>query len=515
MQSNYEIYKNLSKDLKNILKKLDNENQNILDNLDKYVDIEKIKCFNENNTILSTINDLVAQLDNNLELSNIGKEETLESATENLNKTIKEEIEKVEKVVNDTQEFLDSSVIIEKDILDEQFDNIISVTEKIMNMLQGVNINEEETNMINSIIQDKMDAEERQIETIKTETENIMSKNHKVIFEDDLLRNYCEFLKNELMKTNEVLFRLKNIYENNKPILTNSENISLGLLIDILEQQQEGLSLAYSQIESILTVTITEKVEDEVISLDSEEEESNDEQSEIDNIVDALKNEDLSQEDVVDKIVQIYNKQKKELDSAREKLEEQMYNYEIDNKEKDADTLKYKNYCSMLNKSFWEARYSASLDNIKYPSALYEKTVKEHQNDYLIENYNLSLSAVEEFIEDYKNKYADDIYMDEIYEQALVLLKDESTLSVKELCDESSGLSILDQKAYDLLEDDLNEVIKEIGLVKAEENIDESVDVAEYKKSLRISKLVDRKNIIEKQLYNLSKRAEKLENNEQ
>ena len=105
--------------------------------------------------------------------------------------------------------------------------------------------------------------------------------------------------------------------------------------------------------------------------------------------------------------------------------------------------------------------------------------------------------------------------MDEIYEQALVLLKDESTLSVKELCDESSGLSILDQKAYDLLEDDLNEVIKEIGLVKAEENIDESVDVAEYKKSLRISKLVDRKNIIEKQLYNLSKRAEKLENNEQ
>ena len=53
--------------------------------------------------------------------------------------------------------------------------------------------------------------------------------------------------------------------------------------------------------------------------------------------------------------------------------------------------------------------------------------------------YNISLAAVEEFIEEYKNKYADDIYIDEIYEQALVLLKDESTLSVKEgeknLCD--------------------------------------------------------------------------------
>ena len=514
MQSNYELYKKISEELKNNLNKISSENQNILDNLDKYVDIDKINYFNENNTIISTINDLIAQLDNNLELSNIGKEETLESATANLNKTIKEEIEKVEKVVNDTQEFLNSSVVIEKDILDEQFENIINVTEKIMNMLQGININEEETNMINSIIQDKMDDEEKQIEIIKVETENIMSKNHKVIFEDDLLRNYCGFLKNELMKTNDVLFRLKNIYENNKPILTNSESISLGLLIDILEQQQEGLSLAYSQIESILTISITEDTEEEV-SMDSDVEEIQDEQSEIDNIVDVLKNEDLSQDDLVDKIVQIYNKQKKELDSAREKLEEQMYNYEIDNKEKDADTLKYKNYCSMLNKSFWEARYSASLDNIKYPSALYEKTVKEHQNDYLIENYNLSLSAVEEFIEDYKNKYADDIYMDEIYEQALVLLKDESTLSVKELCDESSGLSILDRKAYDLLEDDLNEVIKEIGLVKAEENIDESVDVAEYKKSLRISKLVDRKNIIEKQLFNLSKRAEKLENNEQ
>jgi len=513
MQSNYELYKTLSEELKNYLKKLSNENQNILDNLDKYVDIDKINYFNENGTILSTINDLVAQLDNNLELSNIGKEETLEGATENLNETIKEEIEKVEKVVSETQEFLDSSIVIEKDILDEQFENIINVTEKIMNMLQGVNINEEETNMINSIIQDKMNEEEKQIEAIKIETENIMSKNHKVIFEDDLLRNYCSFLKNELMKTQEVLFRLKNIYENNKAILTNSENISLSLLIDILEQEQDGLSLAYSQIESILTITITENVEEEV-SLDEDEEEIKDEQSEIDNIVEVLKNEDLSQDDVVDKIVQIYNKQKKELDNARVKLEEQMYNYEIDNKEKDADTLKYKNYCSMLNKSFWEARYSASLDNIKYPSALYEKTVKEHQNDYLIENYNLSLSAVEEFIEDYKNKYADDIYMDEIYEQALVLLKDESTLSVKELCDESSGLSILDRKAYDLLEDDLNEVIKEIGLVKAEENIDESVDVAEYKKSLRISKLVDRKNIIEKQLFDLSKRAEKLENNE-
>ena len=513
MQTNYEVYKKLANELKESLSKITNENQSILDNLDKYVDVDKINYFNENNTILITINNLIDQLNNNLELSNIGKQETLESATKNLNDTIKEEIDNLEKVVSDTQEFLDSSKVIEKDILDEQFENIMSVTEKILNMLQGININEEETNMINSIIQDKMDEEETQIETIKAETEKIMSKNHKVIFEDDLLRNYCVFLKNELIKTNDVLLRLKNIYENNKPILTNSESISLGLLIEILEQQQEGLSLAYTQIESFLTITIEEDSNEEV-KLDNDDGEDTSAQSEIDSIVDVLKNEDLSQEDLVDKIVKIYNKQKEELDSAREKLEEKMYSFEIDNKEKDADTLKYKNYSSMLNKSFWEARYSASLDNIKYPSALYEKTVKEHQNDYLIENYNISLAAVEEFIEEYKNKYADDIYMDEIYEQALVLLKDESTLSVKELCDESNGLSILDQKAYDLLEDDLNEVIKEIGLVKAEENIDESVDVSEYKKSFRLNKLVDRKNIIEKQLYNLSKRAEKLEDGE-
>ena len=513
MQSDYKEYKKLSDNLKENLLSLSNKNNNILEKLDKYADADKVNYFNENSTILSTINDLINQLDGNLELSNIGAQDTLESSTKKLNDTINEEINNIEAVVNDTQEFLSSSIVLEKDILDEQFENIISVAEKISNMLQGVNINEEETNMINSIILDKMNEEEKQIESIKTETKSIMSMNHKVIFEDDLLRNYCNFLKIELFKTNEVLFRLKNIYENNKPILTNSESISLGLLIEILEQQQEGLSLAYTQIESFLTITIEEDSNEEV-KLDNDDGEDTSAQSEIDSIVDVLKNEDLSQEDLVDKIVKIYNKQKEELDSAREKLEEKMYSFEIDNKEKDADTLKYKNYSSMLNKSFWEARYSASLDNIKYPSALYEKTVKEHQNDYLIENYNISLAAVEEFIEEYKNKYADDIYMDEIYEQALVLLKDESTLSVKELCDESNGLSILDQKAYDLLEDDLNEVIKEIGLVKAEENIDESVDVSEYKKSFRLNKLVDRKNIIEKQLYNLSKRAEKLEDGE-
>lgn len=513
MQSNYEIYKKLISELRERQSNILDENNNVLNGLDKYVDVDKINYINENNTILLTINDLINQLENNLELSNIGKKETLASATLNLNNTIKEEIDNIEKVVKDTQDFLNSSIVIEKDILDEQFENIIALTKKIMNMLQGVNINEEETNMINSIIQDKMDNEESQVEIIKEETEKIMSKNHKVIFEDDLLRNYCDFLKNELYKTNEVLSKLKNICENNKPILTNSENISLSLLIDILEQQQEGLSISYSEIESFLTISTTESVVEEDNDVNNNDI-VDDDKEELDDIIDVLKNEDLSQNDVLDKIVEIYNKQRKELDSAREKLEEKMYNIEIDNKEKDADTLKYKNYCSMLNKSFWEARYSASLDNIKYPSALYEKTVKEHQNDYLIENYNLSLNAVEEFIEEYKNKYADDIYMDEIYEQALVLLKDESTLSVKELCDESTGLSILDQKAYDLLQDDLNEVIKEIGLVKAEENIDDSIDIAEYKKSLRLNKLIDRKNIIEKQIYNLSKRAEKLENNE-
>ena len=513
MQSNYEIYKKLISELRERQSNILDENNNVLNGLDKYVDVDKINYINENNTILLTINDLINQLENNLELSNIGKKETLASATLNLNNTIKEEIDNIEKVVKDTQDFLNSSIVIEKDILDEQFENIIALTKKIMNMLQGVNINEEETNMINSIIQDKMDNEESQVEIIKEETEKIMSKNHKVIFEDDLLRSYCDFLKNELYKTNEVLSKLKNICENNKPILTNSENISLSLLIDILEQQQEGLSISYSEIESFLTISTTESVVEEDNDVNNNDI-VDDDKEELDDIIDVLKNEDLSQNDVLDKIVEIYNKQRKELDNAREKLEEKMYNIEIDNKEKDADTLKYKNYCSMLNKSFWEARYSASLDNIKYPSALYEKTVKEHQNDYLIENYNLSLNAVEEFIEEYKNKYADDIYMDEIYEQALVLLKDESTLSVKELCDESTGLSILDQKAYDLLQDDLNEVIKEIGLVKAEENIDDSIDIAEYKKSLRLNKLIDRKNIIEKQIYNLSKRAEKLENNE-
>ena len=509
MYQEYEKYKLSLEELTQKVNELNSLNVNILNKLDTYTEKESFDYLNENSFLLSNINDTLKNINNNLTMSNIGVTETLGESTKKLNTTIDNELKNMSKIIESTKEYFKIDNVVEKDIIDEQFESIIELCDKIIIMLQGIAFNEEESdsNMISLIIKDKIIDEKSQIQSIKDETINLKNICHKELFNNSMLDIYCEFIKVELEKTSILIIRLKNILEYNKSILTNSETITLNLLIEILEQQQEELTISYNQLNSFTNVDTSITPVEEIPS-----EESSYNQDSIYVILDSLKNSNGTTEDVINKLEELYNSQKKELNEAREALEKKMYNMEINSKEKEADTLKYKNYNSILNKSFWEARYSASLDNIKYPSALYEQTVKEYQNDYLIEHYNVSLMAVEEFIEEYKNKYADEIYMDEIYEQALALLKDESTGSVKELCDESTGISILDQKAYDLLQDDLNEVIKEIGLVKKEENFDDSLDVAEYKKSLRLKKLIERKNIIEKNIYTLSKKAEKLEN---
>lgn len=92
-----------------------------------------------------------------------------------------------------------------------------------------------------------------------------------------------------------------------------------------------------------------------------------------------------------------------------EELRDEFSNNNL-NDNQELDIIKYKKYCTILNNSFWEARERTSLEEIKYPSALYEKTVKEFQNQILIENYNISLESIEKFLDDYNKKYAEDIY---------------------------------------------------------------------------------------------------------
>ena len=114
-------------------------------------------------------------------------------------------------------------------------------------------------------------------------------------------------------------------------------------------------------------------------------------------------------------------------------------------------------------------------------------------------------------LEDYKTKYASDIYMDEVYEESMNQLKEETLATTDEICDESYGLSLLDKRAYIILNDNLTEIIKELALAKKEENLDTFIDLSEYRKSVRISALMEKKELIEQQMYIIEQRRNKLE----
>ena len=177
----------------------------------------------------------------------------------------------------------------------------------------------------------------------------------------------------------------------------------------------------------------------------------------------------------------------------------------VDEKQKEIDTKEYRNNFTKLNKSFWEARAKASNEGIKYPSSLYEKKVKEYQNNYLIDNYNISLEALEREVEDYKVKYASELYMDKVYDEAIYILKEETLASIDEMCDESNGISMLDLKALEILNNDLMDVIREIGKVKDDENLNGFIDIEEYRKSVKLNSLMDKKEMIERRI-NIIKR---------
>jgi len=70
----------------------------------------------------------------------------------------------------------------------------------------------------------------------------------------------------------------------------------------------------------------------------------------------------------------------------------------------DEDIVIFNYLTKLLNESFWESRYQVSKLGIKYPSNLYEKTVKEYQNKYLIEKSNITLEELKNKIEYYKEK---------------------------------------------------------------------------------------------------------------
>ena len=191
--------------------------------------------------------------------------------------------------------------------------------------------------------------------------------------------------------------------------------------------------------------------------------------------------------------------------------EESINNADV-NEEKsqeDIDTIEYKRNYSLLNKSFWEAREKVAEEKIKYPSSLYEKKVKEYQNQFLIDGYNISLEEVEYNIERYKDKYASRIYMDSIYDRALYKIKENNDYSIDEICDETNGVSLLDKTVYQILSDELVSINHQL-LISDDINNTEFKEVSEYKKELNNKKLNDKKNIIKEQMEIISKKAKEM-----
>ena len=101
--------------------------------------------------------------------------------------------------------------------------------------------------------------------------------------------------------------------------------------------------------------------------------------------------------------------------------------------------------------------------------------------------------------------------MDEVYEEAVNQLKNETLLTIDEMCDESLELSQLDKKAYIILNDRLMDVIRKIGYIKADESLDDFIDLAEYKKNAKLNELLVIKDIIEYNMNLIIKKRDEIE----
>ena len=209
---------------------------------------------------------------------------------------------------------------------------------------------------------------------------------------------------------------------------------------------------------------------------------------------------------IIDEFKNLIKKLENNLENHKEKMDKKIED-KLTPEEK--DTLEYKKNYSLLNKSFWEAREKVASEKIKFPSSLYEQRVKEYQNKFLIDNFNISLEEIEYNIDNYKEKYASNIYMDGIYDRALSNIKNANTYSIEEICDETNGISLLDRHVYNILSDDLNDIICKLTISDA---IDDSEfkEVSEYKKEINTKKLLNKKSMIENQMSIIENKAKLL-----
>ncbi len=485
----------------------------------------------ENNKAINVINEQIEVLRNNVDkLFEISKypiiKKDLNKLTKNLHDILAKECKKifdlaeeVDYILNEqSYDFSDSKTIVASSL-----ESLYNLADKINSMLQGIVFDDKQSaSSIKKLIEKNVSTETKRINFISSLATEMMNIDYDTLIETNKLEELCTNIDEEIRISNDKISELQDILQDD--IDSQTFILSIGLFIEVLEEKIDELNRVLNQLNYIINISNISKktnINDEAIDDDNKNDlvDAIDEETKrillfgqkVSETLENLKKQNSSSKEIVRCLSNLYFEEHKRVDEIAEKTEKSFFNKNILNKEKELDTIDYKKYCSILNKSFWEARQKASMENIKYPSALYERTVKEYQNELLIDNYNVSLEDVESIIEEYKEKYADDIYMDKIYENALYQLRDETSASVQELCDETYGLSTLDRRAYALLQEDLIKVIREIGIVKKEQFDSDSLAISEYHKSFRLNKLVERKYMIERLLHIIDKRSRTLE----
>ncbi len=499
MNINYDVYKFLLKNLSDLVNLLCDNQINIMN---ECYDEKIYEVLQENNEVLNEISYKLNTLNSNIDYIIDNSNMEIRNNDCEVENVISNECNKIYNLSDEVKDLLDGTNIEHNQLLDSVIDEcnkLIYMTNEVINMLQGIIFDSNSNNMIMIVIKDKIEATKKEVISINNEANYITSLSYEQLINNNELYNFCMYLSSKITNSKNMIMDIIQLKENNDSILTTTEEVSLNLLEDILEQQFDNLV----------------NVNDELFRLINEEQQMDDindlndkklnYEQEMEDKLKELLDENADSENMINSLYKLFSKYHSKSIDDDTSLDL------VDKNEKEADTKEYKKYYSLLNKSFWEARQYVSTKKVKYPSASYEKKVKEYQNNYLIDNYNISLEEAKNYIEEYENKYASDIYIDSVYSSAMDILREETCESVDEICDESNGISKLDSKVYEILNKDLMQTIREIGIAKKEENMDDFVDVSKYKKSYKISKLIDKRDMIRKHIQAIEKRASYLE----
>lgn len=496
-------------DVHNLLK----QNNNIINHMSSYV--EKLHN-NVNNLITGNLEDYV-------DLKSEKDSISLNSINKVLFAVIEEEKEKINRIKEETDEllaYMDISSSSEKhEVFEKECRKLYHLKDEINTMISSINLDESNTKSKELIIE-YVNKERDRITNISKEAYNILGYKYEELVESDKFDIFIELLRGEHNKIIELINDMDYIGNSLKDLNT-QDKVAFNLYKNIVEEEARKLGFTIDvldeicpskeDIENIPVLDENTSTKDEIIEvIDSENKRIEEYSKKIKEVLSNLKNGSSEPKEAIARLSDIYINESQEMENKAETTENLLEN-KVDPNIREKDTLEYKKIYSLLNKSFWIARQKASEEKIKYPSALYEKTVREYQNQILIDEYNISLEKAEDIIEEYKEKYASDIYMDDIYNEAMSILREEFSLSIQELCDESNGISLLDKKAYELLDRDLKNINDEI-LACNENDINDGLTINEYKNKYKLNKLQNKKDIIENQMFLIKRREQRLDN---